>query len=122
MFQVERIGLCFKYLPGNKVVRYIPAEYVKERILDWYEANINTLDIDFDKVQYFDEIRRTVLMKYNTELANNGRQLDEMISKLKLTENPQFNRQEFFKSKWNQWFGATRIPVYNRFIEKSIFK
>jgi hypothetical protein len=122
LFQVERIGLCFKYLPGNKVVRYIPAEYVKERILDWHEANINTLDIDFDKVQYFDEIRRTVLMKYNTELANNGRQLDEMISKLKLAENPQFNRQEFFKSKWNQWFGTARIPVYNRFIEKSIFK
>jgi hypothetical protein len=61
-------------------------------------------------------------MKYNKELAANGRQLDEMIAKLKLDENPQFNKQEFFKSKWNQWFGTARIPVYNRFIEKSIFR
>jgi hypothetical protein len=120
--QGERIGLCLKYLPGNKVVRYIPAEYLKEKILNWNESNINTLSIDFDKVQYFDEIRRTVLMKYNTELAINMRQLEDMISKLKLNENPQFNKQEYFKSKWNQWFGAARIPVYNRFIEKSIFK
>ncbi|HSV98249.1 MAG TPA: hypothetical protein VLM75_15100 [Spirochaetota bacterium] len=120
--QVERIGLCFKYLPANKVVRYIPAEYIKEKILNWHEANINTLNIDFDKVQYFDEIRRTVIMKYNTELANNERQLEEMIIKLRLSDNQQFNKQEFFKSKWNQWFGAACIPVYNRFIEKSVFK
>ncbi len=122
LFQHDRIGLCFKYLPGNRVVRYIPSEYLKEKILNWHEANINTLEIDFDKIQYFDEIRRTVLMKYNTELANNGRQLEEMILKLKLDQNPQFNKQEFFKSKWNQWFGTARIAVYNRFIEKSIFK
>jgi len=122
LFQIERIGLCFKYLPGNRVVRYIPTEFIKEKILKWYEANVNTLNIDFDKVHYFDEVRRTVLMKYNKELAANGRQLDEMIAKLKLDENPQFNKQEFFKSKWNQWFGTARIPVYNRFIEKSIFR
>ncbi len=122
LFQVDRIGLCFKYLPGNRVVRYIPTEFIKEKILKWYEANINTLNIDFDKVHYFDEIRRTVLMKYNTELAANGRQLDEIIAKLRLDENPRFNKQEFFKSKWNQWFGTSRIAVYNRFIEKSIFR
>ena len=122
LFQIERIGLCFKYLPGNRVVRYIPSEFIKEKVLKWYEVNINILNMEFDKIQHFEEVRRTVLMKYNSELAANGRQLEEMIVKLKLDENPQFNRQEFFKSKWNQWFGTARIPVYNRFIEKSIFR
>ena len=122
LFQSEKTGICFKYLPGNKVVRYIPLEFVKEKILTWYEENINTLPLEFDKVQYFDEIRRTVTAKYNSDVDKYATMLDQLIAKLNLSEQENFDRDTYFRTKWSQWFGLPNIAVFNRFVDWSIFK
>lgn len=122
LFQSEKTGICFKYLPGNKVVRYIPLEFVKEKILTWYEENINTLPLEFDKVQYFDEIRRTVTVKYNSDVDKYATMLDQLIAKLNLSEQENFDRDTYFRTKWSQWFGLPNIAVFNRFVDWSIFK
>ncbi len=122
IFQNEKYGMCFKYLPGNKVLKYIPGEFIKEKILYWYEENINSLDLEFDKVQFYDDVRRIIADKYKQEMERNLKQLDDLVKKLKLDQNKNFNRDEYFMSKWNEWFGTAQIIVYNRFIERSIFK
>jgi len=122
VFQDEKYGMCFKYMQGNRVVRFIPGEYIKLKVIAWHEENINSLKLDFDRVQFFDEVRRKVSAKYREELEKYSRQLDDLISKLKLGQNKNFNRDDFFKSKWNEWFGVSRIVAYNRFVERTIFK
>lgn len=122
IFNNDKIGLCFKYLSGNKVVRYLPQEFIKEKVLKWYEDNINMLNLEFDKVNVFDEIRRSVFRKYNAEVDKYTVELNKIILKDRLEENKQFNKAEFFKSKWNEWFGTANIQVYNRFVERTIFK
>lgn len=116
------VGFCYKYLPGNKVVRYLPAEFFKEKVMNWHEENINTLDLEFDKVQFFDEIRRSVAKKYAEELEKYNARIEEIVRKHGLESHPRFNKQEFFKSKWNTWFGVENIVVYNRFLERTLFK
>lgn len=120
--QIAGVGFCYKYLPGNKVVRYLPMEFFKEKILNWHEENINTLELEFDKVQFFDEIRRSVAKKYAEELEKYNARIEEIVRKHGLESHPRFNRQEFFKSKWNTWFGVENIVVYNRFLERTLFK
>ncbi len=122
LFQARKTGICFKYIPGSKVVRFVPMEFIKGKVLQWFEENINKLNLEFDKIQLFEEIRRKVAKKYNAEIERGNRQLDELIARFKLEQNRQLDRDELFRSKWQQWFGAENIIVYKRFIDKTIFK
>jgi len=63
-----------------------------------------------------------VARKYSAEVDKYSRLLDETIARQKLDANPQFNRNDYFKSRFAHWFGVSRIQVYNRFIDKTIFK
>ncbi|TAL39017.1 MAG: hypothetical protein EPN93_02785 [Spirochaetes bacterium] len=121
-FQNDKYGQCCRYLPGNRVVRFLPLEYLKEVVLTWYEENINNRDLEFDKIQVYDELRRTVARKYSAEVDKYTRLLDETILRQNLEANPQFNRNDYFKSKHTQWFGISNIQVYNRFVDKTVFK
>ncbi len=122
VFQYEKYGQCCRYLPGNRVVRFLPVEYMKETVLNWCEANINSRNLEFDKIQLFSELRSLVARKYSAEVDKYSRLLDETIARQKLDANPQFNRNDYFKSRFAHWFGVSRIQVYNRFIDKTIFK
>jgi hypothetical protein len=117
-----KTGYCFKYLSGNRVSRYLPQEFVKENVLTWFENNINVFDLPFDSISRFEDMRKVVSRRYFTEVDNNNNRLNEMIKKLHLDANPKFDRDDFFRSKLPEWFGAVNIQVYNRFVERTLFK
>jgi len=117
-----KTGYCFKYLSGNRVSRYLPQEFIKENVLMWFENNINVFDLPFDSISPYEDMRKVVSRRYYTEVDNNNNRLNEMIKKLHLDANPKFDRDDFFRSKWSEWFGAVNIQVYNRFVERTIFK
>jgi hypothetical protein len=120
-FQDQKIGYCYKHLGGNRVSKFIPFEFIKETVLNWFEQNINGCDLQFDRIQEFDEFRRTVSKRYYSELDRITKVIDEVIKKSNLEYKTNINKFELFKGKWNQWFGLANIVIYKRFIEKTIF-
>ena len=121
-FTAMKTGYCFKYLSGNRVSRFLPQEFIKEKVLEWYENNINMFDLPFDSISRFEDMRKVISKRYYAEVDNNNNRLHEMVKKLHLDANPKFDRDDFFRSKWNEWFGAANIQVYNRFVERTLFK
>jgi hypothetical protein len=119
--QNQKIGYCYKHLDGNRVSKFIPFEFIKGVVLEWFEKNINEYDLQFDRIQEFDEFRRTVSKRYYAEMDRISNVLDEVIKKSNLEYKTNINRLELFRSKWNQWFGLANIVIYKRFIEKTIF-
>jgi len=121
-FAATKIGYCYKYLDANKVTRFLPGEFLKARVLEWFENNINPLAMPFDSINKYEDIRRVVSKRYYSEVDAGNVRLNELVQKLRLGADPKFNRDEYFKSKWNEWFGVTNMVIYNRFVEKTIFK
>ncbi len=121
-FASEGTGFCYKYAAGNKVVRHLPSEFIKEKVLEWFEHNVNVFDLPFDGIQEYENIRKMVSKKYFALVDESYKKLDELLTKTGAGRDPKFDKQALFKSRWKEWFGASNIVVYNRFLEKTIFK
>jgi hypothetical protein len=120
-FQAVQIGYCFKLFADNNVVKYIPFEFIKEMILKWHNDNISSIDFPFDGIIEYNDIKRIVSRRYTAEYETYNSKLDALISKSNLSVSS-FEREQIFKSKWDEWFGKTNILIYNRFLERTIFK
>lgn len=121
-FQSFKIGFCYQRSAEKKVTRNFPAEFIKVAVLNWFEDNINIYDLPFDGIHEYNEIKRLVTARYYSELEKYNKKLDELILENKLNHDKKFSREEFFRSKWDEWFGVNNIILYNRFIERTIFK
>lgn len=118
-FNQGRYGYCYKYLPDNKAVKYFPEEFIKEIVLKWFEENINTLDIPFDSIQKYEEIKKIVLQKYQTDLRLFNARLEQLNLKVGLDKT--ISRSKLFQLKGIQWFGYHKIEIYKRFLGNMIF-
>jgi len=121
-FASDGIGYCYKYASGNRILRHFPSEFVKGKVLEWFEHNVNAFDLPFDGIQEYENIRKMVSKKYFASVDESYNKLDKLIVQSKDARDPKFDKQALFKSKWKEWFGASNIIVYNRFLEKTIFK
>jgi hypothetical protein len=119
LFHQNKYGYCYKYLPGNKAARFFPEEYIKDTILTWFEENINILNLSFDSLQKFDEMKKIVLIKYHSDLRLFNARLDQINAKAGHDKN--ISRHKLFYLKGNEWFGQLEIEIYKRFIGNSIF-
>ena len=119
MFSNKKYGYCYKYLPGNKASRFFPEEFIKEIVMKWFEENINTLDLPFDSIQKYEEIKKIVSSRYYRDLrVFNGRleQLNE-----KLGPDRSISRAKLFQLKGGEWFGQLNLEIYRRFLGGAIF-
>ncbi len=121
-FNHEKIGQCFKYVSGNRGSRFLPQEFIKSAVLDWFEHNVNSFPLQFDSINRFEDIRKAVSRKYYAEVDAANRKLGEQIKKLGLDRDPKFNRDEYFKTRFNEWFTPAAIAVYIRFVDRTIFR
>jgi hypothetical protein len=120
-FQTDKVGYCFKLLADNNVVKYIPIEFVKEMILLWHNDNINSTVFQYDGIIEYNDLKRVVSRRYTSEYEKYNGKLEDLISKSNANIST-FDREQIFKSKWDEWFGKTNIVIYNRFLERTIFK
>ena len=118
-FNTSRYGYCYKYLPGNKASRFFPDEFIKEIVLKWFEQNINTLDLPFDSIQKYEEIRTLVLDRYHNDLRIFNARLEQLNTKL--GPDKVISRVKLFQIKGAPWFGQLTVEVYRRFMGASIF-
>jgi hypothetical protein len=119
VFYAKKEGLCCKYLPGNRVVRFMPAEYIKDKVLGWHEKNINSLKLEFDTIHIYEDMRKTVHKKYSDETFRLQADIDAVM---KGSRGQDSGRTGYFSDAWARLFGAANIPVYNRFLERTLFK
>ena len=118
-FQQKKYGFCYKYLPGNKAVRFFPAEFMKRAILQWFEENINPLDLPFDSIQKYEDIKNIAQKKYQSDLRIFNTRFDQV--NMKIGADKTISRNKLFQLKGTQWFGFQNIEIYKRFMGNSIF-
>jgi hypothetical protein len=121
-FTAAGTGYCFKYGAGKRVTRFMPQEFIKQKVLEWYENNVNVFDLPYDSIQEYENVRKLVTKRYYAAVDENSAKLDALIEAKNLKATPRFDRAEFFRTLHRDWFGADNIIVYNRFVEKTIFK
>lgn len=115
----EKYGFCYRYLPGNRASRFYPTEFIKEKVLQWYEENINTLNIPCDSLQKYEEIKNMVTRKYQTALTYFNARHKEINDRIGPEKN--ISRERLFKLKGVDWYGIHSIEIFRRFIGRSIF-
>jgi hypothetical protein len=120
LFQDSKTGSCFKLMTGNSVIKYMPSEFIKETAVKWHNEHIGN-DIQFDSILEYNELKRVVSKCYLIEYEKYNKKLDDLIVKSNLNIG-RSDRDQLFKKKWNDWFGKINIFVYNRFLERTIFK
>jgi hypothetical protein len=112
-------GFCYKYLPGNKAVRFFPAEFVKAMVLKWHEENIHVLDLPFDSIQRYEEIKDLVTRQYQGDLRMFSTRLEQVNARIEPDKS--ISRSKLFRLKGIEWFGVFRLEIYKRFLGSSIF-
>ncbi|MBN2079879.1 MAG: hypothetical protein JW838_13010 [Spirochaetes bacterium] len=118
-FERYKVGQCYKYLPGNKASRYYPEEYIKFVVLAWFEENINTLDLPFDSIHSYEEIREIVMRHYQNDLRTFNMRFDQVVDRIGTEK--KFSRNRLLSMKGDHWFGHGNMETYRRFLGASIF-
>ncbi|MFW5770001.1 MAG: hypothetical protein ACOCX9_01070 [Spirochaetota bacterium] len=121
-FKNNGYGSCFKYEEGNRIKRFLPAEFIKENVLRWFENNINSLDLQFDSINNFDSMRKMVTKKYYAEIDQFNKRVDEVIRRMDPGAQKKIDRKKFIKQKAPLRFSLMQMIIYNRFVEKTAFK
>lgn len=121
LFDKDQTAVCLKHLSANRISRFIPEEFIKVTVLKWYEANINIFDLPFDRIQDFNEIKKKISEKYESEKARNLKKVTIAAAQHFLKTGKKISEFALLSSKASELFGAANIPVYQRFLDKSIF-
>ncbi len=117
----KKMGLAYRYdVSGRRAVSFFPDEYIKLKVLEWYEENINKKELQFDSVQIVDELTTLVSRSYHEEKKKFSKKLNKI--NYRLGPGKMINSQELLRLKGDEWFGSGCIEVYKRFISKTIFR
>ncbi|MBN2160274.1 MAG: hypothetical protein JW807_12830 [Spirochaetes bacterium] len=118
-FHQNKYGYCYKQLPGNKASRFFPEEFIKDIVMKWFEENIYTLDLNFDSIQLYEEMKKIAVRKYQNDLRTFNARLKQLNEKV--GHDKTVSRHRLFQMKGADWFGSTDLEVYRRFLGNSIF-
>ncbi|MCX8124399.1 MAG: hypothetical protein N3F66_09565 [Spirochaetes bacterium] len=120
--QMTGEGYCFSSRDGKKIKKLVPYEYIKTIVLEWCENNVNNRDLPFDSVNALDLIRRQVSKKYFSEIDEFVAKIDAYLGTLNPDTLKKLDRKSFIKQKALQVYNQKQIIVFNRFIDRTIFK
>ncbi len=118
-FQFRKTGYCYRFEPGNRSVRFFPESLLKVMILRWFEENINVLDLPFDNITHFNEIKTSIAKKYSIETKKFLKKLEQINSQL--GPEKRISGDKLLSLKGDDLFGLSAIEVYKRFIDRTIF-
>lgn len=118
---ITKVGICFKMLSDNKLSRYIPDTFIKTKILNWFEENINSLKLQFDSIEDYNKIKEIVKKTYKEQLINNMEKINQAANVFYEKTGKHIDKNAMLKKKSNDLFGIYIIPVYRRFVDKLPF-
>ncbi|MEJ5360521.1 MAG: hypothetical protein WHV26_00540 [Spirochaetota bacterium] len=120
--QITGEGYCFSSRDGKKIKKLVPYEFLKAIVLEWFENNVNNRDLPFDSVNALDLIRRQVSKKYFSEIDKFVAKIDAYLGTLNPETLKKLDRKSFIKQKALQVYNQKQILVFNRFVDRTIFK
>lgn len=120
--QITGEGYCFSSRDGKKIKKLIPYEFLKTIVLEWCQNNVNNRDLPFDSVNALDLIRRQVSKKYFSEIDEFVAKIDAYLGTLNPEILKKLDRKLFIKQKASQVYNQKQILIFNRFVDKTIFK
>ncbi|HXK65968.1 MAG TPA: hypothetical protein PK348_06850, partial [Spirochaetota bacterium] len=120
--QISGEGYCFSSRDGKKIKKLIPYEFLKTIVLEWCDNNVNNRDLPFDSVNALDLIRRQVSKKYFSEIDEFVAKIDAYLGTLNPETLKKLDRKSFIKQKALQVYNQKQILIFNRFVDRTIFK
>lgn len=120
--QISGEGYCFSSRDGKKIKKLIPYEFLKTIVLEWCDNNVNNRDLPFDSVNALDLIRRQVSKKYFSEIDEFVAKIDAYLGTLNPETLKKLDRKSFIKQKALQVYNQKQIFIFNRFVDRTIFK
>ncbi len=121
IFESDQIGLCFKDIGQNKLSRFIPDEFIKVRILNWYEENINSKNLQFNSIQQFNDLKSVAEEKYNNTLKSSMQKIELAAKQFSESSGKTLDKNAVLKKKSRELFTIPMMYLYKRFVEKTIF-
>ncbi len=116
-FRIAGLGMCWKYLEGNRTARFVPEEFNRLLVLRWYEINVNGLDLQWDKIQNYNEIRRYFSQLYDRDYRNAMNKIDTAVRHYYLKTGKSIDAAALFRKKKNELFSNDKAYVYRRFVD-----
>ncbi|MEW6526335.1 MAG: hypothetical protein AB1444_06680 [Spirochaetota bacterium] len=120
--QLTGEGYCFSSRDGKKIKKLVPYEFLKAIVLEWFENNVNNRDLPFDSVNALDLIRRQVSKKYFSEIDEFVAKIDAYLGTLNPETLKKLDRKSFIKQKALQVYNQKQVLIFNRFVDRTIFK
>jgi len=120
--QITGEGYCFSSRDGKKIKKLVPYEFLKTIVLEWCQNNVNNRDLPFDSVNALDLIRRQVSKKYFSDIDEFVAKIDAYLGTLNPETLKKLDRKSFIKQKAMQVYNQKQILIFNRFVDRTIFK
>jgi hypothetical protein len=121
-FDTDQTGLCFRVAGENRISKYYPEEFIKLSVMRWYESNINIFELPFDKIQDFNEVKRRIVDAYERRKADAQKKAAIAVSQHYLKTGKKITEADLMVAKARELFGAEHIPVFQRFVDRTIFR
>lgn len=113
--QEAKTGFMHQRPANRKVIRkFTPIELIKKSIVDWWREEImpRVAELREDYAVY-----RKIVSQVKTAHGAMARRAQEEYDKLPADLRARKSKQELFKERMNEWFGATNIVIFRRFLK-----
>lgn len=122
VFDADQTGLCFRVAGENRISKFYPEEFIKLSVMRWYEANINIFELPFDKIQDFNEVKRRIVDAYERRRAEAQKKAAIAVSQHYLKTGKKITEADLMAAKAKELFGAENMPVFQRFVDRTVFR
>lgn len=119
--KTSNLGLCFKVISENKLARFIPEDFIRTKILNWFEGNIHSLKLNFDSIEDFNQIKNLVKTIFKQEMLVAMEKINQASNVFYNKTGKHIDKNAMLKKKSPELFGKYMIPVYRRFVDKMPF-
>ncbi|MDA3900873.1 MAG: hypothetical protein PF637_10180 [Spirochaetes bacterium] len=121
-FHNESTGVIFKKVSKLKIARILPSEYIKRLVMIWFNENIHTKKLQFDKIHDYNQIKSTLHQRYMIDIEHHLSKIKIAVNHHKEKTGVQLDKNLVLHKRAFDLFTDTEIEVYLRFLDGTIFR
>ncbi len=121
-FHKESIGVIFKKISKLKIARILPSEYIKSLVMVWFNENVHTKELPYDRILDFNQIKTELQNRYNTEIENHLKKIKIAVEHHREKTGVILDKNVILHKRAFDLFNDIEVEVYLRFLDKTIFR
>ena len=121
-FNKESIGVIFKKISKLKIARIMPSEYIKSLVMVWFNENVHTKNLPYDRILDFNQIKTELQNRYNTEIENHLKKINIAVEHHREKTGVTLDKNVILDKRAFDLFNYIEVEVYLRFLDKTIFR